>query len=159
MSIAMYPGSFDPVTNGHIDIIERASHIFDKVVVAILVNSKKVPTFTPEERKEMIEKAVSHLPNVEVMIGSGLTVDFARSVNAKALVKGVRTFNDYEYELQQASANSLLAPDVETVLLIAKPEYSFISSTIAKEIASYGSSLKGVVPKEVEEELIKRLKK
>lgn len=149
----MYPGSFDPITVGHIDLIERCSEKFDEVVVAIMVNDVKNYTFTTDERKQMIEESISHLDNVEVVIGTGLTVHFAESIGCNVLVRGIRAVMDYEAELQQATANRALNKNVETLFLVSNPVYSFISSSLAKTIASYGGDLSFVVPKHVKKEL------
>ena len=150
----MYPGSFDPITIGHVDLIERCASMFDEVVVAIMLNDEKNYVFTKSDRKEMIEKTVSHLDNVEVVIGSGLTVDFARELGCKVLIRGIRAVMDYELELQQATANRALNEDIETLFLVASPKYSFISSSLARTIASFKGDLKPFVPKHVEEALI-----
>jgi len=135
MSIALFPGSFDPLTNGHLDIIRRASKMFDKVVVGIGNNAGKKALFTPEEKKILISQIVADLPNVEVAIINGLTVQFMAEINAKFIVRGLRNSKDFEYERDIAGVNSTLA-DVETVLLLAKPENQNISSSMVKEIGS-----------------------
>ncbi|WP_367300991.1 pantetheine-phosphate adenylyltransferase [Leuconostoc carnosum] len=135
MSIALFPGSFDPLTNGHLDIIRRASKMFDKVVVGIGNNAGKKALFTPEEKKILISQIVADLPNVEVAIINGLTVRFMAEINAKFIVRGLRNSKDFEYERDIAGVNSTLA-DVETVLLLAKPENQNISSSMVKEIGS-----------------------
>ncbi|KAA8325566.1 pantetheine-phosphate adenylyltransferase [Leuconostoc carnosum] len=135
MSIALFPGSFDPLTNGHLDIIRRASKMFDKVVVGIGNNAGKKALFTPEEKKILISQIVADLPNVEVSIINGLTVQFMAEINAKFIVRGLRNSKDFEYERDIAGVNSTLA-DVETVLLLAKPENQNISSSMVKEIGS-----------------------
>ena len=153
MSKAMIPGSFDPITKGHVDIIERSSKIFDEVVVVIMENSAKKSLFTKEERVEMIQKEVEHLPNVSVYIGSGLTINTAKSLNAKAMVRGIRATSDYEYEVSIATANMMLNKEIETMFLLSKPEYSFVSSSIVKEIASYHGDLHSFVSENVEKKL------
>lgn len=135
MSIALFPGSFDPLTNGHLDIIRRASKMFDKVVVGLGNNAGKKALFTPEEKKILISQIVADLPNVEVSIINGLTVQFMAEINAKFIVRGLRNSKDFEYERDIAGVNSTLA-DVETVLLLAKPENQNISSSMVKEIGS-----------------------
>lgn len=159
MKIACYPGSFDPITKGHLDIIERSSKIFDKMVVTIMTNRKKTPTFNERERKEMVESCINHLPNVEVVVGSGLTVDFARKLQANVLIRGIRAVADYEYELQQATANMMMNEELETIFFIARPEYSFLSSSVAKEIAYFGGDITQFIPNAVQEKVIEKLKK
>ncbi|CAM3610966.1 pantetheine-phosphate adenylyltransferase [Erysipelothrix urinaevulpis] len=155
----MYPGSFDPITIGHIDLIERCSAKFDQVVVAIMLNDSKLGTFTMDERLELVEKSIGHLKNVEVVIGHGLTVDFAAKMNCSVLVRGIRAVMDYELELQQATANRVLNPNVETLFLVASPKYSYISSSVARELASYGADLKDFVPEFVAKELYERMRR
>ncbi len=162
MKIACYPGSFDPITNGHLDIIERASKMFDEVDVVIMENSRKKAMFSASERLFMIEKCVAHCPNVKVVVGEGLTVDYAKKIGAHVIIRGIRAVADYEYELQQATANMMLNQDIETLFFVARPEYSFLSSSIAKEIAYYKGDISPIVPKEivefVSEEIQKRIK-
>lgn len=146
MSTAVYPGSFDPCTNGHLDIIERSSKLFDKVVVAVLTNSAKKPMFTVDERISFLESVISDFPNVEVCSFSGLLVDFLRKIDANVVVKGIRAVSDFEYEFQMALTNKALYPDMETLFLHTNKEYMFLSSSIVREIASYGGSLDGLVP-------------
>ncbi|MBR2990559.1 MAG: pantetheine-phosphate adenylyltransferase, partial [Solobacterium sp.] len=127
---ACYPGTFDPITKGHLDVIERASKMFDELDVLIMRNVRKQSTFSEEERLHLIEEAVRTLPehdNIHVMIGTGLTVEMARKIGAKSIIRGIRAVSDYEYELQQATGNQVLAPEIETVFIIARPEYSFLS--------------------------------
>ena len=126
MAKAMIPGSFDPITKGHVDIIERSSHIFDEVVVVIMENSAKKSLFTKQERVEMIQKEVEHLPNVSVYVGSGLTINTAKELKANAMVRGIRATSDYEYEVSIATANMMLDKSIETMFLLSKPEYSFV---------------------------------
>ncbi|MGN1399802.1 MAG: pantetheine-phosphate adenylyltransferase [Erysipelotrichaceae bacterium] len=154
--IALYPGSFDPVTYGHLDIIERASVLFDQLIIVIMENSEKQPTFSSSKRKELLQKCVSHLPNVSVEIGSGLTIDFAKKHNCSVLIRGVRAVSDYEYEMQLATANMTLQPDIETIFLLARPQYSFLSSSTAKTIAKNGGDLAKFVPEIVAEQLRER---
>ena len=153
MTKAMIPGSFDPITRGHVDIIERSSKIFDEVVVVIMENSAKKSLFTKEERVEMIQKEVEHLSNVSVYIGSGLTINTAKSLGANAMVRGIRATSDYEYEVSIATANMMLNKEIETMFLLSKPEYSFVSSSIVKEIASYQGDLHSFVSEYVEKKL------
>lgn len=145
----LYPGSFDPITRGHVDLIERSAAMFDEVVVAIMVNDSKHYLFTKEERKTLIEESVSHLDNVRVEIGAGLTVDFAQKVGCKMLVRGIRAVMDYDAEMQQATANRNLNDEIETVFLVASPKYSFVSSSLARTIASYHGNLDPFVPENV----------
>ncbi len=158
---ACYPGSFDPITLGHLDIIERASRMFDEVVVMIMHNPRKTCAFSVEDRKRMIEESIESLDgvnNVSVVIGSGLTVDYAKKVGANAIIRGIRAVSDYEYELQQATANLMLNHEIETLFLIAKPKYSFLSSSVVKEIALNKGDIKAFLPsvivKEVEDKMV-----
>ena len=146
MRIAVYPGSFDPITNGHLDIIERASHIYDKVIVGVLNNAKKNPLFAAEERVELIKSVTSHIDNVEVDSFTGLLVDFAKAKGATVIVKGLRTVADFEYEFQMALLNKSLNPEYETVFLMTDSKYSYISSSMVKELASFNGDLAGLVP-------------
>ncbi|MEG2329241.1 pantetheine-phosphate adenylyltransferase [Anaerorhabdus sp.] len=159
MSIACYPGSFDPITNGHLDIIRRASKMFDEVYVTIMINPKKKVTFSQEERKEMIEKCVADLKNVKVVIGQGLTVDFAKQLGAVSLIRGIRAVADYEYELQQATANMMLNDEIESIFFVARPEYSFLSSSVAKEIAINGGDISKFIPSEISDFVLQELRK
>ncbi|MBQ6654202.1 MAG: pantetheine-phosphate adenylyltransferase [Erysipelotrichaceae bacterium] len=151
--IAIYPGSFDPITYGHLDIIERAASLMEKLVIVIMANDEKSGTFTFVERKEMIEHSVAHLKNVSVVIGEGLTAEFARKVGANVIVRGIRAVSDYEYEMQLATANMTISPDVETVFILAKPQYSFLSSSTAKTIAANDGPLESFVDDYVAEKL------
>ena len=159
MSIAVYPGSFDPVTYGHIDIIERSAKVFDKLIVAVMVNSAKKPLFTTQEKVDMIRKATSHLDNVEVVSFSGLLVDFAKNMKADIVVRGLRAITDFEYELQMAQTNRVLAPDVDTMFLTTSLEYAYLSSTTVKEVAAFGGDISKFVPGFVMDEVHKKLKK
>ncbi|MCG0274658.1 MAG: pantetheine-phosphate adenylyltransferase [Thermosediminibacteraceae bacterium] len=158
MNVAIYPGSFDPITNGHLDIIERSSRLFDRLIVAVLKNPNKKSLFTVEERIEMIKGAVSHIKNVEVDHFSGLLVDFARKKNAKIIVKGLRAVSDFEYELQMALMNKKLYGELETIFIMTNTKYSFLSSSIVKEVASLGGCVKDLVPPVVEEKLREKFK-
>jgi pantetheine-phosphate adenylyltransferase len=144
---AIYPGSFDPVTNGHLDLIARGSKIFDHLVVAILRNSHKDPLFTVDERLEMLTEAVSNLGNVSVATFDGLLVDFAQEQNAQAVMRGIRAISDYEYELQMALMNRRLAPSLETIFMMPDAKYSFVSSRLVKEVFELGGSVEGLVPR------------
>ncbi len=149
MNIAVYPGSFDPCTNGHLDIIKRTSALFDKVIVAVLCNAEKKPLFTAEERVDLIKKVTADIPNVEVISFSGLLVDCIKKNNAKTVIKGLRAVSDFEYEFQMALINRRLDDEVETLFIPASTEYMFLSSSVVKEIASYDGDLKGLVPDEL----------
>ena len=148
--IAIYPGSFDPLTNGHLDVIERGRKIFDRLVVGILKNPHKQPLFTSEERKTMIEEAVKPFSNVEVEIFDGLLVNFAREKGCQVILRGLRAISDYEYETQIALINRKMAPELETLFLPTSTEFSYLNSTIVKEIASFGGCIRGLVPPVVE---------
>jgi len=154
----VYPGSFDPVTNGHLDIMERAANLFDEVVVAVLKNPNKNPLFSVEERIEILREVTGHLPNVQIDSFDGLLIDYARQQEAKAVVRGLRAVSDFEFEFQVALANRKLSEDVETVFLMTSNQYSFLSSSIVKEIASLGGCVKGLVPPKVEKKLRKKYK-
>lgn len=152
-SIAVCPGSFDPVTNGHLDIIVRGAKIFDEIYVSVLNNSTKLPLFTVEERIQMIKEATKHIPNVKVDTFGGLLVDYARSVKANALIRGLRAVSDFEYEMQNASMNRVLNEDLETFFIMTNNQYSFLSSSIVKEVAKYGGNISELVPSFVAEAL------
>lgn len=156
MIIALYPGSFDPITNGHIDIATRASRIFDKIIIGIFATPGKRLTFTLKERVDLARRAVAHLPKVEVMPYSSITVDFARQVNAHVLVRGLRMSADYEREFEMAMLNKKLYPDLELVCFMASQEYQFLSSSLMKEVASLGGDIDSLVPKHVAEALKKK---
>ena len=151
------PGSYDPITHGHIDIIERASSLFDKVIIVVMINYKKKYSFTTEERVEMIKKCVSHLDNVEVAFYDGLLSDFARQHNAYAIVKGLRAMSDFEYEFQMALANKKLNPQIETLFLTTNAEFMYLSSSMVKQIASMGGDISAFVPKQIHKDIIERL--
>lgn len=153
MTVAIYPGSFDPVHLGHLDIIERAARVFTRVVVAVARNSEKEGLFTPAERLEMLTAALGAMPKVEVDAFDGLTVEFAREKGAAVLVKGLRAVVDFEYELKQASMNARLAPDLDTVFFMTSAPYYFLSSTLIREVARLGGAVTGLVPPGVEERL------
>ncbi|MBE3553796.1 MAG: pantetheine-phosphate adenylyltransferase [Thermicanus sp.] len=153
MSIAVYPGSFDPVTFGHLDVVERGAKVFDRVIVAVLQNRSKSPLFTIEERVALLKETTSHLPNVEVDSFNGLLIDYMHSKNAKAIIKGLRAVSDFEYEMQMALINKNLDPSIETFFMMTNAQYSFLSSSIVKEIAKYGAPVGDLVPKAVEEAL------
>lgn len=153
MRRAVYPGNFDPITNGHLDIIERAAKLFDEVIVAVGTNLGKAPLFTADERVEMIREACSHLPNVKADSFQGLTVRYAASVGANVLVRGLRALSDFDYEFEMALTNRRLDGGMETVFMMTNAEYSFLSSSLVKEVASFGGSVEGLAPQIV----VKRL--
>ena len=157
-NIAIYPGSFDPCTNGHLDIIERSSAIFEKVIVAVLVNSSKTPTFSVEERTKLLQTATAHLPNVEVVNFNGLLAQFAKEQGAKVIVKGLRAVSDFEYEFQMSLTNNKLNPEVETLFMTTKSENMYLSSSIVREIARYGGSIEGMVPEAIINQIYKKFK-
>jgi pantetheine-phosphate adenylyltransferase len=159
MVIAVYPGSFDPITNGHLDLVERGARLCDRLIVAVLGNESKQPLFTVAERMEMLREVVRDYPNVEVDSFEGLLVDYARQKGATAIVRGIRAISDYEYELQMALMNRRLCPSVETVFLMSGEAYSFISSRIVKELIRLGGNLTGLVPASVEVRLRNRVLK
>lgn len=156
MSTAVYPGSFDPITNGHLDIIHRASKIVDKLYVAVLVNRNKKYMFSLEERVEFIKKSTGGIANIEVVSYDGLLVDFCREKGANAIFKGLRAITDYEIEVQMALMNKRLENNVETVLLVSAVDHSFISSSIIKEVAFYGGDIVGLVPEHVREAILEK---
>jgi pantetheine-phosphate adenylyltransferase len=155
---ALYPGTFDPPTNGHVDLIQRGSKLFDHLTVAILVNPVKNPLFTVEERVEMLEEVTKSLGNVSVATFEGLMVEFARRVGASAVLRGIRAISDYEHEFQMALMNRRLAPEVETVFLQPAGRYSFVSSRMVKEVFSFGGDISGLVPPNVVQKLRARIK-
>src|SRR5262249_11793127 len=154
---AVYPGSFDPITNGHLDLIERGSRMFNRLIVSILRNDAKQPLFTVEERMEMLKEVVHVYPNVEVSTFDGLLVDHAAAHGATVLLRGIRAISDYEYELQMALMNRRLRPDIETIFMMANETYSFISSRMVKEVFGLGGNIAGLVPPSVEERLRRRM--
>jgi len=155
--VALYPGSFDPPTNGHLDILARARRLADRVVIAILENDEKTPLFSMPERLAMVREIVGEDRGVEVRSFTGLLVDFARESGASLIVRGLRAVSDYEYELQMALMNRRLAPTIETVFLMAKEEYSYVSSRLVKEVARLGGDVRGLVPEPVRRLLAERL--
>lgn len=154
---AVCPGSFDPVTVGHLDIIKRAAGMFSKVIVVVMTNSSKHPSFTAEERMEMIRTATYDIPNVEVAQYDGLLADYARMVGAGAIVKGLRAMSDFEYEFQMALTNKKLNPDVETVFLTTQAENMYLSSSMVKEIGRMGGEIRDFVPEAIQDTIIRRL--
>jgi pantetheine-phosphate adenylyltransferase len=155
-SIALYPGSFDPITNGHLDLIQRGSKLFDRLIVSILRNESKEPLFSVEERMEMLREAVREYPNVELDSFDGLLVDYAAARSATVILRGIRAISDYEYELQMALMNRRLRPDIETVFMMASESYSFISSKLVKEVFALGGNIAGLAPPNVEARLSRR---
>ncbi|HEX7712634.1 MAG TPA: pantetheine-phosphate adenylyltransferase [Bacillota bacterium] len=150
---AICPGSFDPITNGHLDIIERTAQLFPEVVVGVLQNPSKKPLFSPEERVDLIRSAVKHLPNVEVYCFTGLLVDFVRKMHGNLIVKGLRAISDFEIEFQMALGNKRQAPEIETMFMMTNNEYSYLSSSMIKELALFGGNIHELVPEEVEKAL------
>lgn len=156
MRSAVCPGSFDPVTNGHIDIFERASTMFDQLIVAVFVNPNKKPLFNMEERVEMLLTATRHIPNVRIDAFSGLLNEYVRQQNTNIIVRGLRALSDFEYEFQRALLIKKIDPVIETVFMMTSSEYSFVSSSGIKELAKFGGCISGLVPKCVEKEIIQR---
>ena len=153
MRIAVYPGSFDPITNGHLNIIKRASKLYDRLVVGVLDNSAKNPLFSAKERKAMIDEQIKDLHNVSCDTFSGLLVDFAKQQGASVIIKGLRTVADFEYEFQMALLNKALNPEYETMFMMTDSKYSYISSSMVKEVAKYKGELEGLIPQEVIEKI------
>ncbi|MDI6632040.1 MAG: pantetheine-phosphate adenylyltransferase [Bacillota bacterium] len=153
MRIAIYPGSFDPITNGHLDVITRACTLFDRVIIAVAENPQKKPLFSITERLQMLRRLLKDLPKVEVDSYEGLTVEYARKRGACAIIRGLRVISDFEAEFVMALTNKKLAPEIETLFLMTEAQYSFISSSAVKELAFYGGCLKDMVPPEIEAEL------
>lgn len=154
--IAICPGSFDPITNGHVDIIQRGAKVFDEIYVVVLNNSSKHPLFSVEERVELITQATSHIPNVKVDSFQGLLVDYAKSINANAILRGLRAVSDFEYEMQGTSMNRLLDDNLETFFMMTNNQYSFLSSSIVKEVAKYKGDITSLVPAVVAEALVNK---
>ncbi len=155
--IAVYPGSFDPVTNGHLDIITRASKLFDKLIVGVLYNPNKKSLFTFEERVDILKESVKDLPNVEIDSFSGLLVDYCNEKKVSSIIRGLRAVSDFEYELQMAQMNRQLNPEVETVILTTSTKYSFLSSSLVKEVANFKGDVSNLVPDIVMKEIEKKL--
>ena len=156
---AIYPGSFDPVTYGHLDIIERSASLVDELVVGVLNNNAKSPLFSVEERVKMLEEVTKDISNVKVVTFEGLLVDFAQKMDAKMIVRGLRAITDFEYELQMAQTNHKLAPNLETIFLTTSLEYSYLSSTIVKEVATFEGDISKFVPDHVSEQIMRKMDK
>ncbi len=154
--VAVCPGSFDPITYGHLDIITRAAKVFDELYVVVLNNSSKKPLFSVEERIELIDRVTKNIPNVKVDSFQGLLVEYAESVNANAIIRGLRAVSDFEYEMQITSMNRVLNDKIETFFIMTNNQYSFLSSSIVKEVAKYDGKISELVPAEVEEALLKK---
>ena len=159
MKTAVYPGSFDPVTNGHIDVIERALKIFDKVIVAVGDNPEKKPTFTTEERIEMLKESTKDLKNTKIDSFSGLLLDFVKSKNSRIIIRGLRAVSDFEFEFQRALLNRVVNDKIETIFIMTKEHYVYLNSSIVKEMAMFGGKLNGLVPEAVEKKLKEKFSK
>ncbi len=157
--VALYPGSFDPLTNGHVDIIQRAARLFDRVIVSVLSNAGKRPLFSPEERMEMIGEVTAACQNIAVEAFDGLLVDFATARSAKVVVRGIRAVTDYDYEFQMALMNRRLKSDLETVFMVPALEYSYLSSSLVKEVCRLGGDVSGLVPGSVEKRLLAKIQR
>ena len=157
MKIAVYPGSFDPITLGHINVIERAAATVDQLIVGVLNNQAKSPLFTAQERAEMIKEATAHIPNVVAVPFDGLTIDFARRSGAQWIIRGLRAVTDFEYELQMAQTNRKLDSEIETLFLTTSLEYSYLSSSIVKEVAKYGGDIAEMIPPEIIEDIKEKI--
>jgi pantetheine-phosphate adenylyltransferase len=158
-TVAIYPGSFDPVTNGHLDIIERGAGIFDKVIVGVLLNASKNPLFSLEERLDMLRRVTTRWQNVEIDSFDGLLVAYATAKGARVILRGIRAVTDFEYEFQMALMNRRMAPRVETVFMVPAEAYSFLSSSLVKEVSALGGSVSGLVPTLVENHLLERIQR
>lgn len=158
MKIAVYPGSFDPITNGHLDIITRGARTFDKLIVGVLVNVDKKGLFNIDERVELIKKVTKDIKNVEVMSFNGLLIDFIKEQKANVILKGLRALSDFEYEFQMALMNTKLDPDVETLFMMTSSDYSYVSSSAVKQVAKFGGCIEGLVPKEIISDVMERYK-
>ena len=159
MAVAIYTGSFDPITFGHIDVIERGAKLFDKLVIGVLNNSEKTPLFSAEERVNIIREVTSHIPNLEICAFSGLAIEFAMQNHAQAFLRGLRASTDFEYELQMAQTNRVLNPSIDTLFLTTSLKYAYLSSTIVKEVAAYGGDISKFVPETVAEKIFRKITK
>lgn len=155
----VYPGSFDPVTSGHLDVITRASAMFDDVTVAVLINKNKEPAFSVEQRMAFIKRSTAHLPGVKADSFSGLLVDYMKRKGANLVIRGLRAISDFEYEFQMAAMNSKLARDVETIFLMTDINHSFLSSSMVKELAYHGGDISGLVPEEIKDDVINKYRR
>ena len=158
MKIAVYPGSFDPITMGHIDIIKRASVMFDKLIICVMSNAKKTPVFTPDERVELIRRATAGIANIEVTSYGGLLADFARERGAGFIVRGLRALSDFEYEFQMALTNRKLYPDADTVFLTTSAEYMYLSSSIVKEVIRNGGFVRDALPEQIADDVVRKIR-
>ncbi len=158
MKICVYPGSFDPITNGHLDVIERSAKICDKLIVAVLVNSSKNPTFALKERVELLKCVLKDRDDIEIESFSGLLIDFVKKKKANAIIKGLRAVSDFEYELQMALLNKNLDSEIETLFMMTNINYSFLSSSAVKELARNGGNIEGLVPECIRDEIMKKFK-
>ncbi len=159
MNTFVYPGSFDPVTNGHLDIINRAAKLCDKLIVLVSVNMSKAPAFSMEERIELLNRAIGKRDDIEIISFSGLLVDFMRTINAKTIIKGLRAVSDFEYEMQMALLNHNLDNEIDTLFMMTSINYSFLSSSIVREMAKYGGKIDDLVPPQIADIIIRKLKK
>lgn len=159
MKRAIYPGSFDPITNGHIDIIKRSAKVFDEVIVGVLVNPEKTGLFTIEERVELIKRVTGGLTNIKVESFSGLLTHFMADNDVKVIIKGLRAVSDFEYEFQMALMNNKLNPDIETLFMMTSAQYSFLSSSSVRQVAMFGGCIRGLVPDEIIPDIIRKLNK
>lgn len=157
MRRAIYPGTFDPVTFGHLDIIERSCRIFDELIVGILINNSKAPLFSVQERVDMIREALKDKENIRVMAFNGLLIDFARENQASCIVRGLRAVTDFEYELQMTQTNKVIAPEIETIFLTTALKYSYLSSSTVRELAAFGADISKFVPENVKEHILKKM--
>ena len=159
MKRAVYPGSFDPITNGHIDIIERASKVFDEIIVVVLINPEKLGLFNVDERVELIKRVTGHIKNVSVEYYDGLLIDFMKKMDASVIVKGLRAVSDFEYEFQMALMNSKLDPNTETVFMMTSAQNMYLSSSSVKQVAKFGGCIKGLVPDNIISDIIIKIRK
>ncbi|MBZ4666707.1 pantetheine-phosphate adenylyltransferase [Mahella sp.] len=159
MKICVYPGSFDPVTNGHIDVIQRAARMFDKVIVAVVANPNKQPAFTLEDRAAFLKRVLSDMDNVEVDSFSGLLIDYMHVKKASVIIRGLRAVSDFEHEFQMALMNKKLDDNIETIFMMTNGQYSYLSSSMVKEVAGLGGCIKGLVPDEILAEVVRALRK